>query len=72
MNSVSANQVSETHISENQIPENQTTQNQERAVGALAEALDVLAAGGVDAAILYDGDGHGCPHCASQVLPAAA
>jgi hypothetical protein len=38
----------------------------------LAVALDLLAAGGLGAEAVYDGDAEGCPHCVSQVLSEAA
>ncbi len=38
----------------------------------LALVLDLLAAAGLDAEAVYDGDAQQCPHCLSQVLSEAA
>jgi hypothetical protein len=40
--------------------------------GELVEVLDLLAASGIAAEMIHDGDADGCPHCASQVLSEAA
>jgi hypothetical protein len=48
------------------------TKYEVRGQGEPAGTLDLLAAFGVGGEMLYDGDGDGCPHCASQVLSEAA
>jgi len=40
-------------------------------VGLLA-AVGLLTAAGVEAEVVYEGDAHGCPHCAAQILARAA
>ena len=38
----------------------------------VAMVLDLLAAAGLAAEAVFDGDAEGCPHCISQVLSEAA
>jgi hypothetical protein len=38
----------------------------------LAVVLDLLAAAGLAAQAVFDGDAEGCPHCVSQILSEAA
>lgn len=40
--------------------------------GGVAGVLDLLAAVGIRAEVVFDGEVGGCPHCASQVLSEAA